>query len=230
MSAAAPSVSTGVDETADALDRRLRFVLELDRLKGVLRRTRLLDGSRHENSAEHSWHLALMAVLLADGAGPGVDLLRVLQMVLVHDVVEIDAGDTFCYDPGANLDRTGRERLAADRLFGLLPEPQGSGLRGVWEEFEAGESADARFAVALDRMQPLLLNFHSGGGSWREHGVTRAQVLARMAPIERGAPQLWPLVLRTIDQACALGQIAPDPDVCRGVNVLRREGGRWPTG
>lgn len=201
---------TGIVDAADALDRRLRFVLEVDRLKGVLRRTRLLDGSRHENSAEHSWHLALMAMLLAGEAEPEVDLLRVLQMVLLHDVVEIDAGDTFCYDAAANQDRTGREERAADRLFGLLPEPERTELRGVWEEFEAGETADARFAVALDRMQPLLLNFHSGGGSWREHGVTRAQVLARMAPIERGAPRLWAFVLRTIDEACALGQIAPD--------------------
>ncbi|HEX8692546.1 MAG TPA: HD domain-containing protein [Longimicrobium sp.] len=200
------------DEAGDpALARRLGFVVEADRLKGVLRRTRLLDGSRQENSAEHSWHLALMAVVLADAAGAPVDLGRVLRMLLVHDVVEIDAGDTFCYDASANLDRAAREELAAARLFGLLPDPEGGELRALWEEFEAGRTADAAFAVALDRLQPLLLNFHAGGGSWREHGVTRAQVLARMAPIERGAPALWPFVVRTIDRACAAGFVAPDP-------------------
>lgn len=194
---------------ADALERRLRFLVEADRLKAVLRRTRLVDGSRHENSAEHSWHLALMAVLLADQAGAAVDLSRVLPMLLVHDVVEIDAGDTFCYDAGANLDKDARENAAAARLFGLLPEDDGLRLRALWDEFEAGETDDARFAVALDRMQPLLLNFHGGGGSWREHGVTRQQVMRRMEPIRAGAPALWPVVAEVIDRACAEGWISP---------------------
>ena len=194
----------------EILARRLRFVLEADRLKSVLRRTRLLDGSRRENSAEHSWHLALMAVLLADTAAAEVDLLRVLSMLLVHDVVEIDADDTFAYDTAANRDREERERWAADRLFGLLPDGDAREMRGLWEEFEAGATADARFAVALDRLQPLLLNAASGGGTWREHGVTRALVLRRMEPIRHGAPALWAFVLRTVDEACAAGHIAPD--------------------
>ena len=194
----------------DALARRIRFALEADRLKGVVRRTRLVDGSRHENSAEHSWHLALLAVLLADTAGPEVDAARVVRMLLVHDLVEVEAGDTFAYDVAANLGRDERERLAAERIFGILPEGQGDELRALWEEFEAGETPDARFAVAMDRFQPLLLNYHGGGGSWREHGITRAQVLRRMAPIERGAPALWPLVLDVVDHACTLGWISPD--------------------
>jgi 5'-deoxynucleotidase YfbR-like HD superfamily hydrolase len=211
--ALAPLLSGVPGDDDDArIERQLRFAVEADRLKGVLRRTRLIDRSRHENSAEHSWHLALLAVLLAEHAGGGVDLLRVLRMVLLHDVVEIDAGDTFCYDAGANLDREAREQAAAARLFGLLPDGQGAELRALWEEFEAGETADARFAVALDRLQPLLQNVHGEGGTWREHGVTRAQVLRRMAPIERGAPALWPLVLRLVGEACARGHIAPDPD------------------
>jgi putative hydrolase of HD superfamily len=215
MADPAAADSTAADPAAaeadpDLLARRLRFVLEADRLKSVLRRTRLLDGSRHENSAEHSWHLALMAVLLADTAAARVDLLRVLSMLLVHDVVEIDAGDTFCYDADANLDREEREQLAADRLFGLLPDGEAREMRGLWEEFEAGETDDARFAVALDRLQPLLLNAAGGGGSWREHAVTRAQVLRRMEPIRHGAPALWGYVARTIDEACAAGHIAPD--------------------
>jgi putative hydrolases of HD superfamily len=208
LAAADPPAAAEAD--ADVLARRLRFVLEADRLKSVLRRTRLLDGSRHENSAEHSWHLALMAVLLADTAAAEVDLLRVLSMLLVHDVVEIDADDTFAYDAAANLDRAERERLAADRLFGLLPEADAREMRGLWEEFEAGETTDARFAVALDRIQPLLLNANGGGGTWREHAVTRALVLRRMEPIRHGAPGLWPFVTRTIDEACAAGHIAPD--------------------
>jgi len=195
---------------ADTLARRLRFVLEADRLKSVLRRTRLLDGSRRENSAEHSWHLALMAVLLADTAAAEVDLPRVLSMLLVHDVVEIDADDTFAYDAAANVGKEEREQLAADRLFGLLPDGDAREMRGLWEEFESGETADARFAVALDRLQPLLLNANSGGGTWREHAVTRAQVLRRMEPIRHGAPALWSFVVRTVDEACAAGHIAPD--------------------
>ena len=202
-------VESPVAGDADALQRRLRFLVEADRLKAVLRRTRLVDGSRHENSAEHSWHLALMAVLLADQAGAAVDLSRVLPMLLVHDVVEIDAGDTFCYDAGANLDKNARENAAAARLFGLLPEDDGRRLRALWDEFEAGETDDARFAVALDRMQPLLLNFHGGGGSWREHGVKRAQVMRRIDPIRVGAPALWPVVVGVIDRACEMGWIAP---------------------
>ncbi|HEX6748387.1 MAG TPA: HD domain-containing protein [Longimicrobium sp.] len=194
----------------DALARRIRFALEADRLKGVLRRTRLVDGSRHENSAEHSWHLALLAILLADAAAPEVDAARVIRMLVVHDLVEVEAGDTFCYDAGANLGREERERLAADRTFGILPADEGGALRALWEEFEAGATADARFAVALDRFQPLLLNFYGGGGSWREHGIARAQVLARMAPIETGAPALWPFVLEVIERACAEGWISPD--------------------
>jgi 5'-deoxynucleotidase YfbR-like HD superfamily hydrolase len=206
--------AAAVEADPEILARRLRFITEADRLKAVLRRTRLLDGSRHENSAEHSWHLALMAVLLADTAAAEVDLLRVLSMLLVHDVVEIDADDTFAYDAAANLDREERERLAADRLFGLLPDGDAREMRGYWEEFEAGETADARFAVALDRLQPLLLNAGSGGGTWREHRVTRALVLRRMEPIRHGAPALWPFVARTIDEACAAGHIAPDELKC----------------
>jgi putative hydrolase of HD superfamily len=194
-----------------ALERRVRFALEVDRLKSVMRRTRLVDGSRHENSAEHSWHLAILAMLLADTAGADVDQGRVLRMLLVHDIIEVDAGDTFAFDTAGYLDKEDRERAAADRLFGLLPDGQRDELRSLWEEFEAEQTPDARFAVALDRFQPLLLNFHGGGGSWREHGITRAQVLRRMAPIEHGAPPLWPLVLDVIERACAEGWIAADP-------------------
>jgi putative hydrolase of HD superfamily len=191
------------------LGQQLAFIMELDRLKGILRQTRVLDGTRQENSAEHSWHLALCAVVLAEHAPGGTDLSRVLKMVLVHDVVEIDAGDAFCYDADANVGKEERERSAAERIFGLLPAQQANELRGLWQEFEAGASADARFAVALDRLQPLLLNFAGKGGSWRQHRVTHDQVMVRMAPIRHGAPELWPAVVRLLDEAVARGYLAP---------------------
>ena len=179
----------------------------MDRLKGVLRRTSLCDGSRLENSAEHSWHLALAALVLAEHADRAVDVPRAVRMLLVHDLVEIDAGDTFAYDAAANEGREERERAAAARIFGLLPAEQGGELRALWEEFEAGDTADARFAAAVDRLQPLLANDRSGGGSWREHAVARDQVLRRMAPIERALPAVWPAVLDVVERNCALGHI-----------------------
>ena len=195
----------------ERIARQLGFLVEADRLKAVIRRTRLVDGSRHENSAEHSWHLALAGAVLAEHAPPGTDLARAIRMTLVHDVVEIDADDTFAFDTAGYLDKAEREELAAARIFALLPDDQGAELRALWDEFEVGASVEARFAVALDRIQPLLQNFHGGGGSWREHGITRAQVLRRMEPIRDGAPSLWPTVLVMIDEACSLGQISQDP-------------------
>lgn len=192
------------------VEHQLAFLLEIDRLKGVLRQTLLCDGSRHENSAEHSWHLALMAVVLAEHAAEPVDVTRVIGMLLVHDVVEIDAGDTFAYDTSANADRAARERQAADRIFGLLPPEQGRELRALWEEFEARETAEARAANALDRLQPLLLNDRARGGSWRTHGVRRSQVLQRMEPIRTALPTLWPTVERIVTHHCGLGQILAD--------------------
>lgn len=193
------------------LEQQIAFVVEADKLKQILRQTRLMDGSRRENSAEHSWHLALMALTLAEHAGAPVDLAHVVRLVLVHDLVEIDAGDTFCYDAQANLSKAEREQAAAARVFGLLPEEQGRALRALWDEFEAGETAEARFANALDRLEPLLQNFRTEGGTWRAHGITRAAVLRRMEPIRTGAPPLWPYVLRVVEDSCAAGYIVEDP-------------------
>ena len=216
--AAAPAT-----DAADRLRRQLAFLVEADRLKGVLRRTTLCDGSRAENSAEHSWHLALMASVLAEHAGPGIDGGRVLRMLLVHDLVEIDAGDTFAYDATANVGREARERRAAERIFGLLPEEQHAELRALWEEFEGQAPAEARVAAALDRLQPLLNNHHAGGGSWRLHGVTRDQVVRRMRPIEAALQELWPTVLDIVDRNCALGYIRPAaPDVHEGDGTAGR--------
>lgn len=199
-----------IPDHSDRLRRQLALIVEADRLKLVLRRTLVSGATRHENSAEHSWHLALAAMALAEHAGAGVDIGRVMRMVTVHDLVEIDAGDTFAYDASANLGRVEREKLAADRLFGLLPAPEGADMRALWDEFEEGRTATARFAIALDRLLPLLLNDLTEGGSWRTNGVTRSQVLRRMAPIEAGIPALWPFVLEIVERNCALGRITND--------------------
>ena len=194
--------------TVPRLDRQLQFVRELDRLKGVLRRTSLIDRSRRENSAEHSWHLATMALALGEYAPAGTDLARAIELLLVHDVVEIDADDTFAFDAAGNVDKAARETAAAERLFGLLPEDIGRQFRARWDEFEAGVTKEARFANALDRFQALVQNDAAGdGGTWFAHGVSRDAVLRRMAPIETGAPGLWPAVLDAIARAAAAGHV-----------------------
>lgn len=176
---------------SNKLSQQLSFLREIDRLKSVLRQSPLLDRSRKENSAEHSWHLALYAWILADYAAAHVDVGRVVKMLLLHDIVEVDAGDTPIHGV-LDGSQQGREQLAADRIFGLLPAEQCAQLRDLWSEFEAGESADAQFAKALDRFQPLLINIFTDGGTWTESGVQYRQVLERYGPvIERGAPQLW---------------------------------------
>lgn len=189
------------------LERQLQFILEIDKLKLILRQTLLTDGSRRENSAEHSWHLAMMAILLAEYAPTQIDVLRVIKMLLVHDLVEIDAGDTFCYDVQSNENKAMREAEAANRLFGLLPEDQGVELRNLWEEFEAQETGEARFATALDRLQPFLHNQHTKGGTWQIHGITREQVQRRMQPLEEGAPLIWPFVQKVIEDCVEAGYL-----------------------
>jgi putative hydrolase of HD superfamily len=194
-------------EVPERLERQLAFLREIDRLKGVVRQTLLLDGSRRENSAEHSWHLAVMALVLAEYAAEPVDLGRVLAMLLVHDLVEVDAGDTFAYDPEAARDKAEREQTAARRLFGLLPPEQGDRLRGLWEEFESGRTPEARFAAALDRLQPLIHNYYTAGASWRRHGVTREQVLERTGAIASGSPALGAYARHLVDAAVAQGML-----------------------
>src|SRR5688572_3773069 len=197
----------GIEVAEARLTRQLSFLIEIDRLKNVIRQTSLCDGSRRENSAEHSWHLAMMALVMAEHAGADIDVALVVKMLLVHDLVEIDAGDTFAYDTAGYVGKDERERAAAERLFGILPGDQAAELRALWDEFESGETAEARYANALDRLQPLLANHQSRGGSWRAHGISRAQVIKRMAPIERALPGVWPVVLDIVQQNCALGHI-----------------------
>jgi putative hydrolase of HD superfamily len=196
---------------ATRLEQQIAFLKEIDRLKGVQRRTALIDRSRLENSAEHSWHLALMALVLGELAPDGTNTLHAVRMVLVHDLVEIDAGDTFAFDLAAHHDKAAREAAAADRLFTLLPPDLETELRALWDEFEAGETREAMFAVALDRFAGLLQNWGGGdGGTWRRHAVTREAVLRRMEPIQAGVPALWPFVIDVVEAATAAGFIAAE--------------------
>lgn len=196
----------------DRLARQIRFILEIDRLKQVLRQTVLTDRSRNENDAEHSWHLAVMAILLHEYAAEAVDVLRVVKMVLVHDLVEIDAGDTFCYDAEGAKDKAQRETAAAERIFPLLPPDQAAEVRALWEEFEARRTPEARFAAALDRLQPLLHNYHTQGFAWRQHGVTVDRVLDRNRHMDEGAPALWAYAKAFIEDAVRRGYLAPAPE------------------
>ncbi|MFC1525333.1 HD family hydrolase [Candidatus Latescibacterota bacterium] len=194
--------------TADRLAQQLDFIAAMDQLKHVLRQTFLIDDHRRENDAEHSWHLCLMAIALAEHANEEVDLLRVLKMVILHDLVEIDAGDTFAYDVEGNRDKEDREALAADRIFGLLPDEQGRELRTLWEEFEGRRSPEARFAAALDRLQPMLLNYRGGGEAWRRHDVRAPQVVERNRHIAEGSQALWEYGRELIERAVSEGKLA----------------------
>jgi putative hydrolase of HD superfamily len=202
-----PRSQSEIKVQINRLAQQIQFIIEIDRLKQVMRQTLLTDGSRRENTAEHSWHLAVMASVLAEYAPEGVNIFHAIKMLLIHDLVEIDAGDTFCYDVQGNDSKAEREAQAALRLFGLLPADQGSELRLLWDEFEAGETPTAKFAAALDRIQPLLHNQQTQGGTWRIHGIRRDQVMKRVAPVETGAPELWPFVMQLIDDCVAAGYL-----------------------
>jgi putative hydrolase of HD superfamily len=191
------------------LDSQLRFLLEADRLKGVLRQSQLIDGSRRENSAEHSWHLALMSLVLGEYAPAGTDLSRVTAMTVIHDLVEIDAGDLFVYaDEPAQARQEAAERAAAERLFALLPAGQTVSFRALWDEFEERRTPEAKFARALDRLQPMLANFQLGGGTWAQHGVTADQVLTKVALIEDGSAALGAFARELISTAVTRGFLA----------------------
>jgi putative hydrolases of HD superfamily len=193
----------------ERLREQLAFVLEVDALKSVIRRNYLADGSRPENTAEHSWTLALMAIVLAEHAVEPVDVGKVVKMVVLHDLVEVDAGDTYIYDPAAVAGQAEREAKAADRIFGLLPEDQGPALRALWEEFEEGTSPEARFGRAVDRIAGFLLNHASEGRTWRQYGVTADRVGGMLAKVEAGSPALYAEASRRLAQAVADGYLDP---------------------
>lgn len=174
------------------LDRQIAFLVEADKLKSTIRATELCDNSRFENSAEHSWHLTLYALVLADQAGPGVDIGLVIKMLILHDLVEIDAGDNPIFGDLDHAAIAAQERAAADRIFGLLPNDLRDDLRAIWEEFEAAQTPSAQFAKSLDRFQPPMQNLAAGGGSWTDYNVSEQQIHDRVGTkIKIGAPALW---------------------------------------
>jgi putative hydrolase of HD superfamily len=194
--------------TDDRLARQLSFVLEMDKLKTVTRQTLLADSSRSENDAEHSWHIALMALLLAEYAIPGADPLRAARMLMIHDVVEIDAGDTFIHDEAGNATKAAREQAAAERLYGLLPADQGDELKALWQEYEDRATPTAIYADALDRLQPIMNNFATRGATWISNGVTAGKVAVLVARIKAGAPALGDYAEELVAEAVRRGYLA----------------------
>ena len=196
----------------DRLQKQMEFIVEVDKVKKIMRQTYLSDASRKEDGAEHSWHLALMAVLLKEYSNEEVDLTKVIPMVLIHDLVEIDAGDTYAYS-GESADVTeARERKAAERVFGILPEDQGKVFRDLWEEFEAYETPEAKFAHVLDNCQPMLLNDASNGLSWTEHQVRKNQIYKRNEHTAEGSRKIWNYMQSLIQKHIDLGHVIDDSD------------------
>ncbi|KAA8479689.1 putative hydrolase of HD superfamily [Arcticibacter tournemirensis] len=185
----------------EQLQKQIDFIHEIDKIKYIQRRTRLFNSDRTENDAEHSWHLALMAIVLSEHSDQKIDLLKVVKMLLIHDLVEIDAGDVFLYDTVVNHTNTEAELAAARRIFGLLPSEQANELISVWEEFEAGETAESKFARAMDRMEPLLQNRSNSGGTWKEFNVQYDKVVEKKSVIKHGSQVLWSYAKKLIDQS-----------------------------
>ncbi len=191
----------------ERLQKQIAFIKEIDKVKSIFRQTYLADGTRKENDAEHSWHIALMAVLLEEYVSEDVDVAKVMTMVLIHDLVEIDAGDTYAYDSEGAKSKREREVKAADRIFGILPEDQGMYFRELWEEFEAYETPDAKYAHLLDNFQPLLLNDASGGRSWNEHGVHKSQIYKRNEKVQETSEEIWNTIQEVVESHIAKGNI-----------------------
>lgn len=191
----------------ERLEQQLKFIVEIDKVKNIFRQTYLADGRRKENDAEHSWHIALMAYLLQEYAEEPVDVPKVMLMVLIHDLVEIDAGDTYAYDSEGAKTKREREVKAAERIFGILPEDQGVHLRELWDEFEEYETADAKYAHLLDNFQPLLLNDASDGKSWKEHTVQKDQIYKRNEKIPETSEQIWKKMQDIIQKHIDLGHV-----------------------
>lgn len=191
-------------QTSELL-RQIDFIKEIDKVKYIQRKTKLFNSDRAENDAEHSWHLAMMTLVLAEHANVPVDVLKVLKMVLIHDIVEIDAGDTFLYDTTKSHSNTEEERAAAQRIFGMLPEEQAAEFIAIWEEFESGQSEEAKFARAMDRLEPLLQNTSNNGGTWSEFGVAHAQVLEKKKVIKDGSRAIWSYAEKLINESVEKG-------------------------
>lgn len=189
----------------DDLLKQIAFIKEIDKIKYIQRRTKLFDSDRNENDAEHSWHLAMMAMVLSNYSDTKIDLLKVIKMVLIHDIVEIDAGDTFIYDQNKDHDNTEEELKAAHRVFGILPKKQAAEFIEIWTEFEDGESNEAKFAKSMDRLEPLLQNTSNDGGTWKEYGVKYQTVHDKKKVIKQGSTELWNYAEKLIDDSVKSG-------------------------
>lgn len=191
----------------EKLRKEIDFIVEIDKMKSTFRRTSLINGTRKENDAEHSWHLSLMTMLLSEYADNDIDVSKVIKMVLVHDLVEIYAGDTFCYDKVGNSDKHERELKSADKLFSILPEEKGKMIRELWEEFEDMKTNEAIFANSMDRLEPFLVNYYTEGGTWKEYNISKEQVYKRSEPIKKSSEQLWKFTQDLIEDAHEKGYI-----------------------
>ena len=194
----------------ERLKRQLDFTLEIDKEKNIFRQTHLSGHGRRENDAEHAWHMAIMTLLLSEYANEEIDVLRTISMLLIHDIVEIDAGDTYAYDEKGAATKEYREKQAAERIYGLLPEDQGQWLKALWEEFEAYETPEAKFAHVLDNCQPLFLNDASNGKSWEEHQVKKSQIYKRNRKTGEGSEVIWEYMKELVDKHIALGHVIDD--------------------
>jgi putative hydrolases of HD superfamily len=192
------------------LEQQIAFIKEIDKVKYIQRKTKLFNSNRNENDAEHSWHLALMAIVLSQHSNSKVDILKVIKMLLIHDIVEIDAGDTFLYDTVNNHNNTDNERKAAERIFGLLPVDQKDEMIKVWDEFEAGQTAEAKFAKAMDRLEPLLQNISNDGGTWKEFNVPYEKVFEKKKVINEGSSLLWEYAKKQIENSVEIGILKKD--------------------
>lgn len=185
----------------------IEFIVELDKMKSILRQTSLINEDRREDDAEHSWHIAIMAMVLEEYSNEKIDICKVIKMLLTHDLVEIYAGDTFCYDKKGNEDKTEREIKAAERIFGILEEDKAKEFRALWDEFEKGETAEALFAASMDRLQPMLNNYNNNGGTWRKFNVAKNDIYKRIAPVRKTSDELWNFVENMIEDAAERGLI-----------------------
>ncbi|HJC51063.1 MAG TPA: HD domain-containing protein [Candidatus Anaerostipes avistercoris] len=189
------------------LEQQMNFIIEIDKLKEIVRQTYISSAERKETDAEHAWHFAIMAVLLAEYANEPVDVMKVVKMALIHDLVEIDAGDTYLYDEEGAKTKADRENKAADRLFHMLPEDQGEEFDSIWREFEERKTPEARFAAALDRLQPVMLNDATNGKAWEEHGITEEQVRSHNEHVKKGSLAIWEYLEKIFDKNIEKGKI-----------------------
>lgn len=186
----------------------IEFIVELDKMKSIFRQTSIIGEDRREDDAQHSWHISLMAMVLSEYTNEKVDLLKVIKMLLTHDLVEIFAGDTFCYDEAGNADKKEREIAAAEKIFGMLEEDKGQELRALWDEFEEIETPEAKFATAMDRLQPMLNNYHNKGGTWKKFDISQGDIYKRISPVKDSSEELWKFVEYMIEDAFDKGLIS----------------------